>query len=384
MAGPATPGEAGEGPGAGTAGPPGRELGRTLLPGPVTAVLALVLVLVAMLALREVASLLVPVLFGLFLALVAWPLVGALKRRGFRHALALTGAMLVVLAVVLVVGGLIALSVGELVIQIPKYQDRLTEQIGALRDLLAEFGIAADPGAITSIISPEQIASFVRPVASAVSGAGVGIFVLTFTMIYALAGASSLQARAEAAFGERHALLAGMEQFGIDLRRYLLVRALLGVFAAILVLLLLVVVGVPLPLLWAFLVFAASFIPNVGTIIALIPPMILAMLDGGIVAAGAVVIGYTLINFAQDHFLQPVVMGSELNLTPLVVFIAVIVWAWILGAAGALLAVPLTVGLVAILEAFPESRSAAALMRNKTPGPGGTVVEKERVITASD
>ncbi len=344
---------------------------RAVLPGSIVAVLGLVLVLIAMLALREVASILVPVLFGLFLALVAWPLVGALKRRGVRHGLALTGAMMVVLAVVLMAAGLIALSVGELVVQIPRYQDRLSAQIAVLRDLLSQFGISADPGAITSIISPEQIASLVRPVASAVSGAGVGIFVLTFTMIYALAGASSLQARAEAAYGERHALLSGIEQFGIDLRRYLLVRALLGLFAAVLVLVLLVVVGVPLPLLWAFLVFAASFIPNVGTIIALIPPLVLALLDGGVVAAGAVVIGYTLINFAQDHFLQPVVMGSELNLSPLVVFLAVIMWAWILGAAGAILAVPLTVGLVAIMERFPESRGVAALLRNRTPRPPG-------------
>jgi len=345
--------------------------GRSLVPGPLVAIGALVLVLVAMLALREVASLVVPVLFGLFLALVAWPMVGALKRRGFRHGLALTAALLVVLAVVFVVAGLIALSVGELVIQVPKYQDRLSGLIASVQELLARFGVAADPGAITSIIKPEAVAGFIRPVASAVSGAGVGIFVMTLTMIYALAGASSLQARAQAAYGERHALLAGVQQFGVDLRRYLLVRALLGVFAAVLVFLLLLVVGVPLPGLWAFLVFAASFIPNVGTIIALVPPMILALLDGGLVAAGAVVVGYTLINFAQDHFLQPVVMGSELNLSPLVVFIAVIVWAWILGAAGALLAVPLTVGVVAIMEAFPESRGAASLLRNKTPAKPG-------------
>ena len=86
--------------------------------------------------------------------------------------------------------------------------------------------------------------------------------------------------------------------------------------------------------------------------------------------AVAVVIGYALINFAQDQFLQPVVMGSELNLSPLTIFIAVIVWVWILGAPGALLAVPLTVGLVMILEAFPSSRGVAGLLRNKVePGP---------------
>jgi AI-2 transport protein TqsA len=366
----ATPNGASPGPPVPSGASPGQPA-RVAMPGPLVALAALVLVLLSALLLREVASLVVPILFGLFLALITWPLVGSLERRGARHAVSLTIALLVVLGIVLAAGGIIALSVGELVVQIPKYQDRLSGLIDSARDLLAQFGINPDAGALTSIIDPSTLGSLVRPVASAVSGAGVTIFVLTFTMIYAVAGGASLGKRAESAFGERHALLVGIEQFGIDLRRYLQVRALLGLFAAVLVLILLVVLGIPLPLLWAFLVFAASFIPNVGTIIALIPPLVLALLTGGIVPAVAVLVGYTLINFAQDHFLQPVVMGSELNLSPLVVFIAVIVWAWIFGAAGALLAVPLTVGLVALMEAFPETRPIAALLRNRLDAPPG-------------
>ena len=95
-----------------------------------------------------------------------------------------------------------------------------------------------------------------------------------------------------------------------------------------------------------------------------------------------VVVGYTLINVAQDQFLQPVVVGSELNLSPLVVFLSVIVWAWILGPAGALLAVPLTIGLVMLLEAFPSSQGVAALLRNKVePQPG--IVDEAAALARS-
>jgi predicted PurR-regulated permease PerM len=246
------------------------------------------------------------------------------------------------------------------------------------------LGITTDPGALLALIKPEQILSIIRPVASALSGAGLTIFVLTFTMIYALFGASSLQARARQAFGERHALMLGIERFGMDLRRYLLVRAQLGVFAAVLAFLLLLVLGVPFAALWAFLVFAASFIPNIGTFIAVIPPTIMAFLSGGLVPAVAVIVGYTLINFAQDHFLQPVMMGSELNLSPLVVFISVLTWAWILGAAGALLAVPLTVGLVAIMEAYPASRDMAALLRNTIEPPTGSAPDEDAFTAPPD
>ena len=323
-------------------------------------------------------------MFGLFLALVALPMVGILERRGARHSIALTAALMVVLAIVLVAGGILALSAAELVLQVPKYEGRLREQIGLLEDLLAQFGVTTDPDALLALIKPEQILAIVRPVASALSGAGLTIFVLVFTMVYALFGASSLQARARQTFGERHTLILGMEQFGVDLRRYLLVRAQLGVFAAVLAFLLLLVLGVPFPALWAFLVFAASFIPNIGTFIAVIPPTIMAFLSGGLVPAIAVIVGYTLINFAQDHFLQPVVMGSELNLSPLVVFVSVLTWAWILGAAGALLAVPLTVGLVAIMEAYPASRGVAALLRNTIEPPPGSTADEDPFTAPSD
>jgi len=333
--------------------------------GPIGVLAAVVLVLVGLLALREVASLVVPVLFGLFLALVAWPIVDRLQRRGVRHGVALATAILVVLVIVLATAIVAVVSIAELVIQVPKYEDKFRALVEGAQTVLAGFGIELDPDAIASVISVSQVLAVVRPVASAASAAGLGLFVLTFTMIYALAGASSLQARAEATFGGDHALLAGIEQFGADLRKYLLVRAQLGAFAAVLSAILLWVLGVPFPLLWAFLVFAASFIPNIGTFIAVIPPTILALLAGGIAPALAVVVGYTLINFAQDHFLQPVVMGSELNLSPLVVFLSVLAWAWVLGAAGALLAVPLTVGLVAILEVDPSTARIAALLRNR-------------------
>jgi predicted PurR-regulated permease PerM len=115
----------------------------------------------------------------------------------------------------------------------------------------------------------------------------------------------------------------------------------------------------------------------VGTIIALVPPTILALLDGGLVPAALVVVGFGLVNVAQDYLLQPRMMGTELNLSSLVVFLSVIAWAWILGAAGALLAVPLTVALVQLLDAFPSSRGIAALMRNRLDAPPGLVDESD-------
>jgi len=341
--------------------------------GPLPAIGASVLVLVGMLALREVASLVVPVILGLLVALVAWPMVGTLELRGVRRGLALASTIAVVLAVVFIAAGIAAISVGELVVQLPQYESRLSAALATLRGQLAQLGIGADPAAITAVVSPERIFALVKPVASAVSEAGGSMLVVAFTVIYALAGGRSFRSRAAAALGEQHPFLLGLEQYGTDVRHYLIVRTELGLFAAVLSLALLFALGVPLPVLWAILVFIASFIPNIGAFIAVIPPTILAYLDGGVGVALMVIVGYAVINFVQDQLLQPVVMGSQLNLSPLVVFIALIVWAWILGPAGALLAVPLTLGLVTVLEAFPSSRGIASLFRNKIESNTGTV-----------
>ena len=350
-----------------------RSRGPLVLPSAVERLTVLVLGLLGVVLLREVASLIVPLLFGGFLALVAWPMVGALERRGIPRSAALALTILVVLLVVLGTAVIIGLSLGQLVVLLPRYEGRLEGVIASVRAQLTQFGIDADPQALLSIVSPEQIASVVRSLASTASNAGLALLVIILTMAYGLVGGASLEHRARGVYGRDHALLVGTNRFGGDLRRYLWVRALLGLFAAVLVAVLLFLLGVPLPLLWAFLVFAASFVPNIGVIVALVPPMILALLDGGVGAAIAVLVGYIAINFVQDNFLQPIVLGSELNLSPLVVFVGVIVWAWILGPAGALLAVPLTVGLVSILESSPGSRPLAVLLRNHVDEPAGFV-----------
>jgi predicted PurR-regulated permease PerM len=334
------------------------------LQGPFGALAGLVLVLLAALVLRETSSVLVPVLFGLLVALAASPLIGALEARRAPRSLAVAGTIAAVVGVVVIAIALFAVSIAQLVVLVPRYEGRVTAIAGDIQDFLAGLGIAVDPNALPGVVSPGMLASFAQSIAGAASRTAGAILVLAFTCAFALTGAGSLRGRAEQAFGSDHALFGGVMRFGADLRRYLLVRAQLGIFAAVLVFVLLVVLGVPLALLWAILTFAASFVPNVGTIVALVPPTILALLDSGVGAGLAVIVGFTLINLAQDYLLQPRLIGTELNLSPLVVFLSIIAWTWILGAGGALLAVPLTVGLVAILEASPSSRPLAALLRN--------------------
>jgi predicted PurR-regulated permease PerM len=135
------------------------------------------------------------------------------------------------------------------------------------------------------------------------------------------------------------------------------VRALLGLAAAILNYFVLVLLGVDHALLWGVLSFLLSFVPNIGFAISVIPPVLLALLEGGWVRALIVFAAYQLINIGIDNIIGPRVVAKQMQISALVSFLSVIFWAWVLGPMGAILAVPLTV-LIRDFS-FPSEEAAA-------------------------
>ena len=335
-----------------------------LTPAPLGGLAVLVLVLAAGLLLREVADVAVPLLCGAFLAVLARPMHAALERTGMSSSIALALTTLVALGVAIAGFAIIAMSIAELAAMIPRYGGRLEAILESLGAWIAQLGIATDREGLIGAIAPEQLADRIEGIASSVSGAGGAAVIIGLTMVFALSGASRLGSRMDE-LGRDDPVVAAVTRFATETRRYLLVRAQLGLFAAVLSFALLVVLGIPLAGLWACLAFAGSFIPNIGALMALIPPALLALMDLGVGGAAAVVVGYGVINFVQDNVLQPVALGAELNLTPIVGFVGFVAWAWVFGAAGAILAVPLTIALVEVLGAFPATQGLAALAQNE-------------------
>jgi predicted PurR-regulated permease PerM len=136
----------------------------------------------------------------------------------------------------------------------------------------------------------------------------------------------------------------------------------LGLLAATGDVILLLIMGVDFALLWGVIAFLFSYIPTIGFWFALIPPTLMALLQFGWQEALIVLIGYVIINTLVDNVISPKIMGSDLNMSTLVVFLSLIVWGWILGGVGAILAVPLTLMVMFILASFHDSRWLAVLM----------------------
>ena len=129
-------------------------------------------------------------------------------------------------------------------------------------------------------------------------------------------------------------------------------------------------VGVPLPLLWGLLAFITNYIPNVGFIIGVIPPALLALLEGGPGLMLAVIVAYSVINFIIQSVIQPKILADAVNLSLTLTFLSLVFWAFVIGPIGALLAVPLTLLMKALLlDADPNTRWISSLLEGGPPPP---------------
>ena len=129
---------------------------------------------------------------------------------------------------------------------------------------------------------------------------------------------------------------------------------------------LLALIGVDYPVLWGALAFLLNFIPNIGSIIAAVPPVLLALIQLGVAQAALVAGGFLVINMAIGNFLEPRYMGQGLGLSTLVVFLSLVFWGWVLGPVGMLLSVPLTIAVKIALEVRPDTRWMAIMLGSVT------------------
>jgi predicted PurR-regulated permease PerM len=167
--------------------------------------------------------------------------------------------------------------------------------------------------------------------------------VLTATFI--LLEASSFPNKLRVLLGHPHQVFPQFTKFMSDLERYMVLKTLISLATAILVATWLSVLGVDSPILWGFLAFLLNYIPSVGSTVAAIPAVLLALIQFGIGRAVMVAAGYMAINFILDNIIEMRLMGNRLGLSTLVVFLSLLFWGGLLGSVGMVLCVPLTMTL---------------------------------------
>ena len=311
----------------------------------------------------------VSLMLSALLALALSPLQSWLVKKGLPSWAAL---ILTVIVGILILVGLIAILVVGLVqfsIALPEYSDQIDELTADLTAQLDTYSVDLD-GLLTGLeISTSKIVevsvSFVSGLLGALTDVGLVIVIIAFMLAEALDLPGKIEIvrpRMGDATVDRFTRAIG------HMRQYLTLTALVGAGAGVLDTIFLWIIGVPFPVLWGVLSFLLSFIPNVGFILALIPPTILALLEFGWPMAVVVIVGYIVINGLFDNVIKPKFMGEGLNLSAMLVFVSLIFWGFILGPMGAILAIPLTVLVKELLVEADDRWSWVGILMGTTDG----------------
>ncbi|MDF1555205.1 MAG: AI-2E family transporter, partial [Deferrisomatales bacterium] len=187
-------------------------------------------------------------------------------------------------------------------------------------------------------------------------------FLILLTVVFMLLEASDLPAKMRAAVGDPAADFSGFDAFANNLNRYLAIKSWVSLATGALAAAWLGILGVDFAILWGLLAFLLNFVPNLGSIIAGVPAVLMAFIQFGFARAGVVAVGYVVINVVIGSGVEPRFMGRGLGLSTLVVFVSLVFWGWVFGPVGMLLSVPLTMALKIALESREDSRWLSVLL----------------------
>ncbi len=322
-----------------------------------TAVITLA-VLVVLFAMREAHAIVVPTLMAFFLALIAESPVAWLHHKGLPRILAILLVVTGIALALVVIGALLGTSIQDLAERAPEYQQRLQDQIDSLLAGSGNSPVGTDLAAILNKISPDTSFSLASNILSSVSNLFSKTFLIVFMMIFMLLEAPVFAAKVDMLGGSQGTLVSVAK----SVRGYLGIKNLTSLATGVLVTLWLTFLGVECAILWGLLAFLLNFVPTIGSILAAVPAVLMALIANGLTSALLVAVGYVLINTIIGNLVEPRIMGQGLGLSTLVVFLSLVFWGWLLGPVGMLLSVPLTAPLKIMFESSEATQSFAVLL----------------------
>ena len=327
-----------------------------------SAIIILAAVIVVIYGMQMMSVLLVPFLIAAFLALITVrPMLWMQAHRvpSILAALIIVTMLMLILALV---GMILGTSIADFTAALPTYQARLDSIVVGVFEWIKTTFELDSTASITDMIDPGFAMGLVAGLLNSLREVLTNTFLIVFTMIFILLEASTAETKFEAAFGRRADSIASARDFMQNLGRYLGIKTLVSMATGLCAGVLTWSIGLDFPLLWAMIAFLLNYVPTIGSIIAAVPAVLLALVQIGPGAAGATAIGFIGINVVFGNFLEPRLMGYGVGISPLVVFVGLIAWGFIFGPVGMLLSVPLTMTLKMALESDERTRWVAILL----------------------
>ena len=326
---------------------------------PLVTFAALAIVLLAMQLASDILS---PILLSLILAICASPLLHWFMKKGASGGLAMV--ITIVLMVIFIVGlvWMVGASFSNFSETMSQYEERFSEIGAALGGVLDKLGVDPENLGDDESTSPKNLvgyaANFVGGIVSSISNWGL----ILMTTVFFMLETTVIDKKVKSVATEDDQDVPQIVRLAAGLRQYMVINAGVGAMAAVINTILLAVMGIEFAVLWGVLSFFFSFVPNVGFIFSVIPPAIFALIQFGPTQMLIVIGAYVVINFLVDNVIKPRFIEEGVNISATVTFLSLIIWGWILGPIGAILAVPMSIIVQAILQGREETRWMAYLM----------------------
>lgn len=339
--------------------------------------ISLACLFVVLAGMKQAAGVLVPIVYAFFLAVLSFPLLRWLVKKRVPSPVALGMTMLVNLSVL---AGIITLAVRLLMSfnkDLPRYLRGLQTTLNEFAGWLQDKGVTDAKAAIDSLFDWNQLISYatqqdmVQSIGSMLSTFGTvatflaGLIMVLILMMFVLMEAQGTERRLVAVRQAGGPDLSGLLRSATDIQKYLGVKTLISALTGVLAGVWCWFLDLQYPLLWAILAFVFNYIPAVGSSAASIPAIVEALVQHGSGTAIGVAIGYGLVNFSLDNFVQPQLLGNRFGISALVVVLSVIFWGWLWGPLGMFLAVPLTMVIKVLLDNNEEFRWISIAMSQK-------------------
>ena len=319
-------------------------------------VIAIVTVIYGMQSARVI---LVPFLVAVFLAVLCTPITRFLERFRIPTGFAVTLVILLIIGVVTLVGTFVGGALAAFNDRLPFYQTRLNE---IFTDMAALLGQEVTVGGILDMVQPGAAMGLAANLLNGLQGLLANFFLIMFAVIFMLLESSTLPGKMQLVLSASHGDPEYFKRFTSSVQRYLGIKTLTSLVTGLAIWLLTAAFGLDFPVLWGLLAFLLNYVPNIGSLLAAIPAVLLALIQFGPLQATLIGVGYFAINITIGGIIEPRVMGRGLGLSTLIVFLSLVFWGWIFGPVGMLLSVPLTMTAKIALESSERTASVALLL----------------------
>jgi len=328
----------------------------------ISPILGFAAVIIVIAGLMTAKSIVIPILLALFISVICAQPILWLRHKKVPHGLAVLIILVIILLVFFGLGGLIGGSLSRFTKNAPVYAENLSNMAENLIEGLNQLGVSIPEDQTMDILDPGKVMSLAAVALQEIGSLMSNSFLILVIAIFMMAELSSFYIKSEVVAKTNNVSLEYLDKIGATIRHYLSIKTVISLITGVFVAVWLMIIGVDYPILWGVIAFLMNYIPTIGSIIAAVPTMLLALVQigwGGLIWTG---VGYLVINMIMGTGIEPRIMGKDLGLSTLVVFLSLIIWGYVFGTVGMFLSIPLTMTIKIVLEVNPDTKWIAMML----------------------